>query len=276
MLAEEKSIDARHTIDRTRRWIELSTAPQRQALDQTLVAHPQIWTGPFELTSTLLTLLRLLHADRGPGFKEVLRVAHLLVESLESAAKKVVDDSQSRIYAIELLGILVDAFAELGWNDAVAVIEMRLTIRVVQLVVDLVWRDEQGVKIAAGIIDRVGARGGTFAFVVVANIASTIVAKLAHLADNLHAAVHAEDPEPLVSITSVFRVCLDVMLEICFENAKASIQNALHKPLSSLLDRMLERTIDDPSDERAAELDCVVTKLYDLCDRELDAMSRSI
>lgn len=215
------------------------------------------------MTSTLLTLLRLEHAD-----KEVVRVAHLLVDSLERASKSV--------YAVGLLGILLDAFAELGWNEAVVVSEMRLTVRMVELFMDLVWRDEEQARIAAGVLERIGARGGTFAFVLVADVASAILGRLEQEADASYAAKRVEDAGPLVSITTIFRVCLDVLLDICYENAKAYVQEKLHKPLSSLLSKMLERTIEDPTDERVAELDSVVTKLYDLCDRELDEDPPSI
>ena len=72
-----------------------------------------------------------------------------------------------------------------------------------------------------------------------------------------------------MSISTIFESCLTLMLASSHEDANNIIQDRFLKTLSPFLSLVLERTIEDPSDEHVAELDIVSTKLYDLCDKAL-------
>ncbi|CBQ73853.1 conserved hypothetical protein [Sporisorium reilianum SRZ2] len=265
----EFAIDARHTIDSTRRWIELSSASERTALDQDLVDHPDASSGPVELTSRLLVLLMVLHTDNETCVEEVDSVAHLLVESLERAAESAADGSMQLLGILALLGILLDAFAELNWLDATCEDGSDLFTRAARLLVNLVWRDHELVKMAVGILNRIVARDAAFTVSFAAETASAILTGLLREANNPFAAVHVEDAGPLVSVAAIFRDCLGTMLETRYEDAIVFIEHALLEPLSCLLRRLIECAFEAPGDEHVAELDRVATMLFDVCDKAL-------
>lgn len=272
LVSEEPSVDARHTIDSTRQWIEHSSASQRFQFDQELIRHPEKWGGPFELTGRLLSLLRALHANSDNGTEQLDKVAHLLVESLERAAETVYPGSVQRLYILGLLGIFLDASAELGWQAMES--KTYLFRLAVGLLVDLIWRDEESGKIAVGFLDRIAMRDGSFASKVAAMLPSAILVRLSREANDPYAAVDVQGAGRLMPIATIFEICLSMMISSSsFEDAARYIQSNLLDPLSTLLSKMLERTIEDPSDEHIAELDTVSTRLYDLCDKALQVGS---
>ncbi|CDW98765.1 hypothetical protein [Sporisorium scitamineum] len=266
---KEGAIDARHTIDSTRRWIELSSASERAALDQGLDAYAEVWNGPFELTSRLLVLLMVLHTDGETCVKEVDKVARLLIEALDRAAGNSIVGSLQRLDILVLLGILIDSFAEFKWQAAGGENGTNLVGRAVRLLVNSIWRDHELVKVAIGILNRIVARDASFTWILAADTASAILSGLSLEIECRGDDIDFQNAGPLVSVTAIFRDCLGMMLESCYEDTIGYIANALFEPLSCLLSRLLERTIEAPADEHTAELDKVATMLYDICDKAL-------
>lgn len=101
LLTDEPAIDARHTIDSTRRWTVLSSASERHALDQELIKYPELWEGPFELTSKLLSSMVALRSSDDVQMQELVDVVQNLAESLEEAAVAVEKDSLQRLYILD-------------------------------------------------------------------------------------------------------------------------------------------------------------------------------
>ncbi|SPO32441.1 uncharacterized protein UTRI_04185 [Ustilago trichophora] len=125
---DESVVDARQTIDRTRKWLEQSSDAQRSALDLQLVGCPQFW----DLTT----------------------VAQNLVESLARAIDHIQAESQLRHAMLGLLGIVLDAFAELDWTAVVGVEKHDSVVSTAaRLLIDMVWRKSCEIKIAVGILD---------------------------------------------------------------------------------------------------------------------------
>ncbi|TKY84525.1 hypothetical protein EX895_006427 [Sporisorium graminicola] len=264
---EELAIDARYTIDSTRSWIELSSASERRALDQDLGVHSGAWDGPYELTSRLLTMLMVLHTDGETCVKEVDNVAHLLFDSLKRAAESAGAGSTQLLDILFLLGILLDAFAELtkaGNEDQTDLIRS-----IASLLVITVWRDHERAKIAVGFLNRIVARDASFKGKLAANTASAIVSLLSLEADCPYAGVDVKNAGPLMFVAAIFRNCLGVMLESAYADAIECIASALFEPLSHLLRRLIERTREAPADEHTTELEMVATTLYDTCDKAL-------
>lgn len=267
LLTDEPAIDARHTIDSTRRWTVLSSASERHALDQELIKYPELWEGPFELTSKLLSSMVALRSSDDVQMQELVDVVQNLAESLEEAAVAVEKDSLQRLYILGLLGVFFEALTELTWQL------MQLSTELVnwggQLLVDLIWRDQEQIKIAIGVLERLGERDSAFASNLATNVAFSILARLRREIDDPFAALDVHGSDRLVSISTIFESCLTLMLASSHEDANNIIQDRFLKTLSPFLSLVLERTIEDPSDEHVAELDIVSTKLYDLCDKAL-------
>lgn len=232
------------------------------ALDRDLVSEPWFWGGPCDLTCKFLCALEALHAGQD-CVDAIAETARSLVDSLEAAAaENASDDPHLGATMLSLLGIVLDAFAELNWADPEAGSGASFESRAARLLVEMVWRTEQEAKVAAGILDRLKARGGEFGFEVAAEIASAVVARVA---EEVHHSFQVEGDGPLIGIEATFRSCLDAMLALDEAKAIETIDLELLKPLSSLLSTILERTSVGSSYDFLAELDTVATRLFDLC-----------
>lgn len=265
--AEERSIDACHTIDIARRFIETCSDCNLRALDCDLIEPSGFCRGPFELTKRWISLLLVLHCSEADVCEEIDNLAHLLLDSLQGAAEAVQHGSVQQVSVLGLLGILFDTWAELGWQ----VMETRTDLvgSAVRLLVDIVWRDQGHVKIAIGLLERIDARDGLFASSVAADVASSILSRLTQEAGDPRNPVRSQGAGQLVSIVGFFHICLDMMLAISYAHATSYIRNYFLESLSPLMSLMLERTIENPREDRVAELDMVSTELYDLCDQAL-------
>lgn len=266
-IVEERSIDACHTIDIARRFIETSSACDLRALDRDWIESANFFRGPFELTKRWVSLLLVLHSSEIDVGEEIDNLAHLLLESLKAADGAVEHGSVQQVSVLGLLGIVFDAWAELGWQE----MESRTDLvgSAVRLLVDIVWRNQGHVKIAIGFLERIDARDRVFASSVAADVASSILSRLTQEAGEPRSAVRGQGAGQLVSIVGFFQICLDMMLAISYEDAASYIRNYFLDSLSQLMSLVLEQTIGHPRGEHVAELDMVSTELYELCDRPL-------
>ncbi|KAJ9479965.1 hypothetical protein PHBOTO_003715 [Pseudozyma hubeiensis] len=266
-IAEERSIDACHTIDIARTFIETSSGCDLRALDRNLIESSNFCRGPFELTKGWVSLLLVLHCSEADVGEEVDKLAHHLLESLERAAGAVEHGPVQQVSVLGLLGIVFDAWAELGWQ----VMESRTDLvgSAVRLLVDIVWRNQGHVKIAIGFLERIDARDQVFASSVAADVASSILSRLTQEAGDPRSPVRGQGAGQLVSIVGFFQICLDMMLAISYQDAASYIRNYFLDSLSELMSLVLEQTIGHPREEHVAELDMVSTELYELCDRAL-------
>ncbi|KAJ1036692.1 hypothetical protein NDA10_005113 [Ustilago hordei] len=105
--SEQDREDARHTIDRARRWLEESTAEQREALDLQLVSEPWFFGGPCALTTQFLTCI--LEENSGAGSADEMATVLKPFDSLEVATDNPTDRGEMRFAILRLLAILLDA-----------------------------------------------------------------------------------------------------------------------------------------------------------------------
>lgn len=185
------------------------------------------------------------------------------------AAETIAVGSSHYKSVLELLGILLDAFAELDWAATALYNGEPIEVTAARLFVDVVWRKDEEAEVAVGILDRLALRAGAFALRVAFDIARTILAKLRNELDDPYAAIFAGRESRLQSIEPIFEACLNIMWSSEDADASRAIEDALLKPLSVLLGQILERTVNEPSDDHLAQLDATATRLYDLCDQAL-------
>ncbi|SNX85937.1 uncharacterized protein MEPE_04646 [Melanopsichium pennsylvanicum] len=259
---EAPSIDARHTIDTLRKWLEIALSAERDDLDRRLIGYPEFWGGPCALTIRLLFRLAAFHEGEACG-EELTKAAHVVLDSLERASETVKDGSGEVKTVMGLLGILLDAFAGINWAEKTIIGELTLADRAARLLGDLIWcRDEMVLKIALGILHRLKARGRMWSFAIAEQVSAAIVDKLAAELDRTKVDM---SESPLMSLGVAFETCLDILREIDEARAIFVIQEDFLNPLSSLLSRILERTVHSSSEEHLAELDAISTGLYNLC-----------
>lgn len=266
--AEERFVDARHTIDCMRLQIETSTDADRFEFDQELVQHPDFFGGPCDLTSRLLSLLVVLHNDDEFGLEAYAKIANLLVGSLERATELAASDKQQRPHLLALLGLLFDATAELEGRGTKVGIAANLTSRGGRILANLIWRDETQIRMATGILDRVRARSQSVGCSVAAAIALAIIEKLEQELDDAFAGIAVGGASPLMPISSIFGSCVGIV-SCGGRDAWSFIETSFLKPLSWMMGEVLGCAVEHPGNDHIAELDRVATALYDLCDRTL-------
>ncbi len=230
------------------------------------------WGGPCDWTYKLLDTIAALHAGedvRGA----VKNVAGRLVESLEAASASASPLGEARPTALAILGICVDALAEIDWDEE-ATDEAPLSLRFAQLLTDVLWHSLEGeFKIVAGILERLLARGSTFSFNAAGEMAETIVDKLGReLRYSRELAPDGEAEQFATGIDTVFGSCLQVMLSIDMEDAMHAIRYDLLESLLALLKPMLEFTADNDGDDQVVQLDSLATRLFDRCSRVVDGV----
>ncbi|SPO27780.1 uncharacterized protein UTRI_04185_B [Ustilago trichophora] len=264
-LADESVVDARQTIDRTRKWLEQSSDAQRSALDLQLVGCPQFWGGPCNLAHYLLHLLTSLPAAKHCA-QDLTTVAQNLVESLARAIDHIQAESQLRHAMLGLLGIVLDAFAELDWTAVVGVEKHDSVVSTAaRLLIDMVWRKSCEIKIAVGILGRVARRGGSCGFAIAVVMAGAVVAKLNEELHDPFAGLAVSGAFPFNETKTLVERSLHTMLAIDELEAIRDIDTILVTPLSAMLGVLLERTSEDSANEHLIELEVAATQLYRWC-----------
>ena len=192
-------------------------------------------------------------------------MAHILVDSLERAVGDAENGAEQRTAILGLLGILLDAFAELQQTEAAAQTGVSIGSKTARLLVEVIWHGDDELKVAVGILERLEARGGTFSFRVAAEMASIVVSRLAKELDDDGGPGSALRVCALEGIATLFDSGLSMMLAVDDTRAMKVIDTTLLPPLSSLLSLLLARTVDKDVHDRLLELDVTATRLYKLC-----------
>lgn len=261
--SDEPSIDARYTIDSTRKWLELAVPTEQAVHDQQLVSDAWLQNEPCQMTRRFLSALRVLHAGEGSE-DEVVETARLLFNRLEVAAEDALDLGSQRATVLALLGILLDGLAELGWDELFDC-DAHLKSRAAYLLTEMIWREKEEARIAAGILERLHARGCGFCFEIAAETAANILVKITKELDDPCVIPVVQGDSPLWEVGSIFQQCLDTMYLMDAKRAAETIDRDLLKQTSALLTTMLERTANTYGDEHLAELDAAATRLFDIC-----------
>lgn len=245
-----------------RAWIESSTDTDRFVFDQMLIEHPDYFGGPIDLASRLLSLLVVLHNDGELGIEACEKITSHLVDSLERAAEIAGEYDEQRLHLIVLLGMVIDAWTELTGRGIAAIAAADLTSRQGRLFVDLIWRDEALMKIAAGILDRVRARRCKWGYSIAEGITLAIIRDLEEELGDASSGTSSAGAGRLEPISQIFRCSLNMMVDTDEEETFRFIERVLLERLSSILCRMLDWSINDAW---IAELDDASTTLYESC-----------
>lgn len=230
------------------------------------------WRGPCDWTCKLLDMIAALHA--GEDVRGAVKsVAGRLVESFEAASASASPLGEARPTVLAILGICVDALAEIDWNEE-ATDEAPLSLRFAQLLTDVLWHSrEDEFKIVAGILERLLARGSTFSFNTAGEMAAAIVDKLGReLRYSREVAPDGEAERFASGIDTVFGLCLRVVLAIDTENAVQATRYDLLEPLLALLKPVLEFTAENDGDDQVVQLDSLATRLFERCSRVVDGV----
>ncbi|KAJ1022798.1 hypothetical protein NDA18_005131 [Ustilago nuda] len=274
--SEQDREDARHTIDRARRWLEESTAEQREALDLQLVSEPWFFGGPCALTTQFLTCI--LEENSGAGSAdETATVLKLLFDSLEVATDNPTDRGEMRFAILRLLAILLDALDEIGLVDRHSAQgierlddDTQYQLRVARLLVNLVWRaPEAYVKSAAGIFDRLRERD-ILSWHLSYAVTQAILDMLRYDISAYRETKPAVDPGLLCGIDVLFQSSIDMFMQLVNNDIAQDIEAHLLEPLSRMMNSLLQLTAASPDDQFLAELDAVATKLYTISEQTLE------
>ena len=227
-------------------------------LDKQLV--PKLWmmSGPCEMTSQLLTILAT-EASSQDCSDDPFEVANDILGALSRV------ETDAPCAVLGLLGILLDAMAELGCLDVSSDREVAFRDTAVMTLIRTIWRRDKEIRIAAGILERLEARHGGLGFAVSASGAHFVISELVREAESPEQMAIVCGADPLEGVSTFFGFCLRVMQKVDEPRALDTIHDTLMRPLSVLLSTLLERTTQVAMDKRLEELDVVATCLYDHC-----------